>query len=62
LRCTSWRSASPFSRHHSTSVASPNVHTIRMPVPFSVSAFSLEKIGTGTRNSGVIARLPNHFW
>ena len=59
LRCTSWRSASRCSRHHSTSVASPNVHTIRMPVPFSGSASSLGKIGTGTRKSGVIARLPN---
>jgi hypothetical protein len=35
------------------------VQTIRIPVPFSGSASSLGKIGTGTRNSGVTACFPN---
>ena len=52
------RRPDPCSRHQPTSVASPNVHTIRMPVPFSGSASSLGKIGTGTRKMGVTARLP----
>jgi hypothetical protein len=39
-------------------VASPKVQTIRMPVPFSGSASSLGKTGTGTRKIGVTARFP----
>ena len=31
---------------------------MRIPVPFSRSTSSLGKIGTGTRKSGVTARLP----
>ena len=58
-RPTTCRSASPSSRHHCTSVASPKVQTIRIPVPFSRSTRALGKMGTGTRNSGVTARFPN---
>ena len=38
--------------------ASPKVQTIKTPVPFSGSASSLGKIGTGAWKSGVTARLP----
>ena len=40
------------SRHQRTSVASPKVQTIRMPVPFSRSTSSLAKIGTDTPKRG----------
>ena len=43
----------PSSRHHVTSVTSPNVHTIAMPVPFSGSASSCATTGTGASKSGV---------
>ena len=41
-----------------TSVSSPKVQTMRMPVPFSGSTSGLAKMGTGARKSGVIACFP----
>src|SRR6478609_920651 len=41
------------SRHHTTSVVSPNVQIIAMPEPFSGSASGCATTGTGTPKSGV---------
>ena len=41
------------SRHHTTSVVSPKVQIMAMPVPFSGSASSWARIGTSTPKSGV---------
>ena len=43
----SWRSGRLFAFQNSTSLASPKVHTMRMPVPFSGSAWAAGRIGTG---------------
>jgi hypothetical protein len=53
FRPTTTRVGRPSSRHHVTSVTSPNVQTIAMPVPFSGSANSCATTGTGASNSGV---------
>src|SRR4029453_1469459 len=45
------RSGNPSSRHHVTSVISPNVQIMAIPVPFSGSASSCATTGTGTPNS-----------
>ena len=55
---TTTRRGKPSSRHHVTSVRSPNVQTIAIPVPFSGSASSCATTGTGTRNSGVRTVVP----
>ena len=57
-RRTTTRAGSPRSRHHTTSVTSPNVQICAAPVPFSGSASSWATIGTGTRNTGVSAVVP----
>ncbi len=49
LRVGSWSS-----RHHTTSVVSPNVQIIAMPEPFSGSASGCASTGTVTPNSGVV--------
>ena len=50
---------SSFSLHQITSVWSPNVQTINIPVPFSLSTNSLGKIGIGAKKTGDIAFFPN---
>ena len=45
-----------------TSVTSPNVQIIAMPLPFSGSASGCARIGTRAPNSGVITRCPNSGW
>ena len=57
-RRSTTRVGRPNARHHVTSVASPNVQIIAMPVPFSGSASSWATTGTGTRNSGVCTVVP----
>ena len=56
------RTGSDSSRHHVTSVVSPNVQIIAMPDPFSGSASSWATIGTRALNSGVTASVPNSGW
>ncbi len=53
------RTGSDSSRHHVTSVRSPNVQIIAMPLPFSGSARLCAFTGTGTLNSGVSTSVPN---
>ena len=50
------RTGSDSSRHQVTSVTSPNVQIIAMPLPFSGSASACALTGTSTPNSGVIDR------
>ncbi len=52
------RVGSRSSRHHVTSVMSPNVQIIATPVPFSGSASSCATIGTSAPNSGVTTVVP----
>ncbi len=52
------RVGSRSSRHHVTSVMSPNVQIMAIPVPFSGSASSCATIGTSAPNSGVTAVRP----
>ena len=54
------RTGSASSRHQVTSVRSPNVQIIAMPVPFSGSASAWARTGTGTPNSGVSTSCPNN--
>ena len=53
------RTGSDSSRHQITSVRSPNVQIIAMPVPFSGSASACARIGTRTPKSGVTTSVPN---
>ncbi len=48
------RTGSDSSRHHVTSVVSPNVQIIATPVPFSGSASAWATKGTDTPKSGVV--------
>ena len=50
------------SRHHMTSVRSPNVQIIAMPEPLSGSASRCATTGTSTPNSGVRTVVPNSGW
>ena len=50
------------SRHQITSVRSPNVQIIAMPVPLSGSASSCATTGTSTPNRGVVTVEPNNGW
>ena len=52
------RTGSDSSRHQVTSVMSPNVQIIAMPLPFSGSASACARTGTGTPNSGVVTSVP----
>ena len=52
LRWMMERSGRFRSRHHSTSVTSPNVQHMAMPAPLSISAALCARIGTFTWNSG----------
>ena len=56
------RTGNPSSRHQVTSVRSPNVQIIAMPLPFSGSASACALTGTGTLNSGVTTSVPNSGW
>ncbi len=47
--------------HHSTSVLSPAVQHITIPVPLSGSASSSSIMGTSCPNSGTVAILPLYF-
>ncbi len=58
-RPTIERTGSESSRHHTTSVVSPNVQIIAMPEPFSGSASGWATTGTSTPNSGVRTVVPN---
>ena len=53
------RTGSDSSRHHVTSVMSPNVQIIAMPVPLSGSASGCGRTGTRTPNNGVTTSFPN---
>ena len=57
-RPTIERTGRPSSRHHTTSVVSPNVQIMAMPEPFSGSASSWASTGTSTPNSGVCTAVP----
>ncbi len=46
------------SRHHTTSVMSPKVQTMAMPVPLSGSARRWGSTGTSTPKSGVCTVVP----
>ena len=48
------------SRHHTTSVRSPNVQTMAMPVPLSICASSCASTGTATSNNGVRTMVPKN--
>ncbi len=50
------------SRHQVTSVRSPNVQIMAMPVPLSGSASSWARTGTSTPNTGVVTVVPNSGW
>ena len=52
------RTGSDSSRHQVTSVMSPNVQIIAMPLPFAGSASAWARTGTETPNSGVLTWLP----
>ena len=56
------RTGSFSSRHHTTSVTSPKVQIIAMPLPFSGSASGWALIGTRTPKSGVSTVVPNSGW
>ena len=56
------RAGSRSSRHHTTSVVSPKVQIMAMPLPFSGSASSWASTGTFTPNSGVVTSVPNSGW
>ena len=55
---TMGRAGRSSSRHHVTSVVSPKVHTMAMPVPFSGSARGWAWTGTSTPNRGVRTVVP----
>ena len=50
------------SRHQVTSVTSPNVQIMAMPVPLSGCASSWATTGTSTPYSGVTTVVPNSGW
>ena len=50
------------SRHQITSVVSPNVQIMALPVPLSGSASSWATTGTSTPNTGVVTVVPNSGW
>ncbi len=56
---TMLRVARSSSRHHTTSVTSPNVQIIAMPDPLSGSASGWASTGTSTPKSGVRTVVPN---
>ena len=60
--CTIARTGSCSSRHHVTSVTSPNVQIIAIPLPFAGSANAWDRTGTETPNSGVITCCPKSGW
>ena len=60
LAWTIARTGSFNSRHQVTSVVSPNVQIIAMPLPFSGSASAWALTGTRAPNSGVITSVPNN--
>ena len=53
------RVGSDSSRHHVTSVTSPNVQIMATPVPLAGSARVWATTGTRTPNSGVVTSEPN---
>ena len=61
-RWTTARRSRSSSRHQVTSVVSPKVQIMAMPVPLSGAASSWATIGTSTPNSGVRADFPNSGW
>ena len=56
--CAMARTGSDSSRHHTTSVRSPKVPIIAMPLPFSGSASGCAFTGTGTPKRGVQTDVP----
>ena len=50
------------SRHHTTSVTSPKVQIIAMPVPLSFWARWCATTGTSTPKTGVVTVVPNSGW
>ncbi len=52
------RTGSDSSRHHVTSVRSPKVQIIAMPLPFAGSASACAFTGTDTPKSGVSTVVP----
>jgi hypothetical protein len=57
-RPTIERTGRPSSRHHTTSVVSPNVQIMAIPEPLSGSASSWASTGTSTPNNGVRTVVP----
>ncbi len=62
LGWTMARTGSFSSRHHVTSVMSPKVQIIAMPLPFSGSASACASTGTRTPKSGVTTSVPKSGW
>ena len=58
VRVRMLRVGRPSSRHHTTSVTSPKVQIIAMPVPLSGSARGWARTGTSTPKSGVCTVAP----
>ena len=56
------RTGSDSSRHQTTSVRSPKVQIIAMPLPFSGSASACAFTGIGTPKSGVRTEVSNSGW
>ena len=56
------RTGSRSSRHHVTSVVSPNVQIMAMPDPFSGSASWCASTGTSASNSGVRTVVSKRAW
>ena len=57
-RVTTERVGSRSSRHHWTSVRSPNVQHMAMPAPLSISASGWATTGTSTPNTGEVTVVP----
>ena len=58
VRVTMLRVGRSSSRHHTTSVTSPNVQIMAIPEPLSGSARRWARTGTSTPNSGVRTVVP----
>ena len=61
-RPTTVRTGSCSSRHHITSVRSPNVQHIAMPAPLSGSAAGWATTGISTPKTGLVTVVPNSGW
>ena len=56
------RTGSWSSRHHWTSVRSPNVQHMAMPAPLSISAAACARTGISTPKTGEVTVVPNSDW